>query len=193
MAMTIYQIFHTLQAPKIAATPNHDKFAEEVLLNLPRLEREAPVPPFQLGDPNLVSQGFFHVSNSVLVFTKKIFMGPMGYALGMAGNVHETKLNDTGEEIFFLNVTASYNCLDRSKTVFYTPGRGEEVGVDHGKGVKKPAFFPNLIGDSWIFKLPQKNHAIFVASDGSGEDEDFYTLYKETGMQELRFDVVWEE
>jgi hypothetical protein len=190
--MNIYRLFHTTQAPRIAATPNHDKFASEILGNLTNLPIEAAMPPFQLEDPALVSQGFFHLSNSVLVFTKPIYLGLMGSVLNRAGDVHPSKLNDTGEEIFLLNVLASYNCVDRSRSVFYTP-TGEELATDHGMGIKKPAFFPNLIGDSWIFKIPQMQSVVFVASDGSGGADDFYSLYNESGMQELRFDLVWTE
>jgi hypothetical protein len=158
--------------------------------NLKELPRDAPIPRFQLGDPEHKTQGFFNVSNSVLVFNKSTLLGPLGSALERSGNIHTSRLNDTGEEIFLLNTTAVYNCLDTSQTAFRTP-TGQEVGVDRGMGIEAPAFFPDLIGDSWIFRVPQMRSTILVASDGRGGADDFYTSYMESGMQELRFESIW--
>jgi hypothetical protein len=193
MALKIYRLTHTLQAPQIAAVPNPERFCSEVLGNLQGLERDAPIPRFQMLNSDLKSQGFFNISDKVLVFTREVYLGSMGSPLDFAGNVHPTKFTDTGEEVFLLNVTACYDCVDRSQTVFYAPNGQEETGVDHGMGIKSLAFFPKLIGDSRIFRIPQIRDAIFVASDGRGDDDDFYTLYIESGMNELEFIQVWAE
>lgn len=187
--MKIFELGYTPFAPIILATPSHDQFCGEVIGNIKTFPETGIIPPMQLRDPEQKAQGFFSLSDSLIAFNQDAFNGPLGYSLGMAGNIHKTVLNDTGEALYVLNVTAIYNCLDRSKTVFYKR-RGEELGVDHKLGIKSPAFFSDLIGDSWIFKIPQRMHAIYIASDGRGLTEDFYTLYQQSGMQELKFKQV---
>jgi hypothetical protein len=190
MAMNVYQVYHTEEAPRIYATPNHDQFAANVLLDLTRLAEDAKIPAFQKANPELSCKGFFHLSNSVLVFTKATYASRVGPSLDLAGRVYVSKITDTAEQVYFLNVTAFYNCLDRAQTVFYSPS-GEETGVDHQMGIKSPAFFTNLIGDSLIFKIPQMPSVIFAASDGTGTENDFYTLYRESALEGLRFKLVW--
>ncbi len=189
--MKIFRLTHTLEAPPIASTPDPDLFTREILRDLSKLPRDASVGSFQMGDPGLQADGFYRLSNSVLVYTKEVYLSPLGYSLDYSGNVHPSKINSLNEEIFFLNVTAFYNCLDVNKTVFLK-SRGEEMGVDHGCGIKAPAFFPKLIGDSKIFHVPQLRNTILVASDGSGREEDFYTLYKQSGYRGLEFIEVWD-
>lgn len=190
MAMKIFRISHTSDAPPIYPVPDPDKFAAEVLGHLSELEESASIPGFQMADPAMSGSGFFNLSNRALVFSKEVYLGEMGRSLGFSGNVHPTSLVDTGEQLFFLNVTAMYNCLDIAKTTFFK-SRGEEIGVDHGMGIKEPAFFPKLIGDSLIFRIPQMKSAIFVASDGSGFEEDFYSIYQSSGALGLAFKEVW--
>lgn len=188
--MRIFRVSHTSDAPPVHPVPDPDAFATEVLGRLSELEESTSIPSFQMADPAMSGSGFFNLSNKVLVFSKDVYLGEMGRSLGFSGNVHPTTLTDTGEELFFLNVTAVYNCLDISKTTFFKR-RGEEVGVDHGMGIKEPAFLPKLIGDSFIFRLPQMKSAIFVASNGSGYEEDFYTIYQSAGASGLAFKEVW--
>ncbi len=149
------------------------------------------MPSFQLADPARQSKGFYRVGNGVLAFTKDVYLGPLGESLSFAGHVHETTLNDTGEEIFLLNVTAVYNCIDQANTIFNGP-QGQERGADHQMGIKDPAFFPNLIGDSSIFKIPQQvRSTIYVASRGHEDTDDFYYMYQQVGMTGLEFQQVW--
>lgn len=190
MIKKIFLISHTIEAGHVAATPDPDIFFRTVMRDLPALDENAPIPSFQLLDPSKRGDGFFSISNQVLLFDKAIYLSDLGASLGFSGNVHSTILNDTKEEIFFLNVTAIYNCLNLAETVFKSP-HGEEKGVDHGMGIKKLVFFPKLIGDSYIFRIPQRKSAIFVATDGSGTQEDFYTLYQASGIRGLSFDEVW--
>lgn len=190
--MNIFRLTHTLESPPICSTPDPDFFAEKVLMNLDQLKADVVIGDFQLGDPNLNGDGFYRLGNSVLVFSREIYLGPLGYSLNFSGNAHPAKINGTDEDIFFLNVTAVYNCIDIENTIFFKP-RGEEMGVDHGMGVKKPAFFSKLIGDSSIFRVPQMMSTIFVASNGLGYEEDFYTLYRSSGIRGLLFEKVWSD
>ena len=190
--MKVYQITHPVETPIVHPVPDPDKFAAEVLsvLKLPTLDPATEIGPFQKGDINSSSDGFYRLSNSVLLFTQAAYDSEMSRLLDLAGNVHPSVLLDTGEKLYFLNVTAVYNCLDAANTVFYTR-RGEEKGVDHGKGVKTPAFFPKLFGDSKLFRIPQMPLTIFAASDGSGDD--FYQAYRNSGLHGLKFTEVWSD
>lgn len=60
-----------------------------------------------------------------------------------------------------------------------------------GYGMAKFAFFPELIGDSPIFRMPQTKDRLYVATDGSGDANDFYTLYQASGFKGLQFKEVW--
>ena len=190
MIKKIFLVSHTVEAPAVVATPDPDAFFKSIMRDLSILDENAPMPPFQLTDPSKRGDGFFNISNKVLLFDKSIYLGELGRSLGFSGNVHDSILNDTSEEIFLLNVTAVYNCLNLAETVFKS-SNGEEMGVDHGMGIKKLVFFPKLIGDSYIFRIPQRKSAIFVATDGSGTQEDFYTLYQASGIRGLAFEEVW--
>lgn len=190
--MKIFRLKHTFDAPAIFATPNHDDFVGEYLTYGKSLSAATRLPSFQLGVFDAKTDGFYHLSNSVLAFDKQTLLGPMGSALNFAGDLHETKLNDTDETIFILDVSAVYNCIDRANTI-YIKFRGEERGVDHEMGIKVPAFFPNLIGDSTIFKIPQQMYSsIYVASRGREDSDDFYYMYQQSGLKGLEFQQVWD-
>jgi hypothetical protein len=192
MAVTIYKLRHSLRnCPTIFATPSHSQFVRDFLFDTNKITKDALIPPFQKADPSLSAQGFYHLSDSVLVFNRHVYMEEMGRLLDFSGNVFPTKITDSGEEVFFLNVTAKYNCLDYEHTLFHAPNGREEIGVDHKMGIKTPAFLPDLIGDSLIFKLPQMSYAIFVASNDYRTDDDFHQLYAESGMNELVFEQAW--
>lgn len=188
----IFVVTHNVDAPTVAATPDPDAFFRTVMRDLSALDESAQIPPFQLIDPSAKGYGFYNISNKVLLFDRAVFLGPLGPSLEISGNIHPTTLNDTKDELFFLNVTAIYNCLNIAETVYHRRV-GEDVGVDHGLGVKRPAFFPKLIGDSYIFRIPQMKYAVFVASDGSGSDEDFYTLYQSSENRGLIFQELWSD
>jgi hypothetical protein len=191
--MKIYQLMHRAGVGSIIATPRNDHFVSEYLRKFPDLPAEAVVPSFQLADPAKAHADFFRIDNSVLVFTKKILMSPLGQSLAYAGNIHPTTLNDTGEEIFLLNVTAEYNCLDQANTIFHT-AHGDEKGVDHQMGIKTPAFFTTMIGDSSLFRLPQKRRsAIYVASRGHESSDDFYHTFHQLGLTSIEFRQVWDD
>ncbi len=188
----IFEIGYTDKAPPIAATPNNDQFWREIMRDLDTLPADATIPPFQLiRAPFTTAKGFFNLPSKALVFTERVLSSSLGEFLEYSGNIHKTQLNDTGEEIFFLNITACYNCMDRNNTTFNAPN-GEELGVDHEMGIRKPAFFPNLIDESLIFKIPNMSHLILVASDDTGHSQDFYRAYQESGLEELKFNLVWE-
>lgn len=189
--MKIYRVLHTTNAPSIYPVPDPDRFAAEVLRKIPDLDASASIGAFQMADPTQSRSGFFNLSNKVLVFSEDVYLSEMGRALGYSGDVHRPTFADTGDNLCFLNVTATYNCLDFPNTTFYGKRRSEVVGVDHGNGVKTPAFLPKLIGDSWIFRVPQMKSAIFIASDGSGIEEDFCTLYQSSGLSDLDLREVW--
>jgi len=190
MIKKIFLVSHTIEAGYVAVTPDSDAFYKSIMNNLSSLDENAQIPPFQLLDPSKKGDGFYCINNQVLLFDKAIYFGDMGVSLGFSGNVYRTILNDTREEIYFLNVTAKYNCLNLAETIFYKR-HGDEKGVDHGMGVKKPAFFPKLIGDSFIFRIPQMSYGIFVATNGTGYEEDFYTLYQSAGIRGLAFEELW--
>lgn len=190
--MKIFRVTHSAEAPEIYSVPDPDRFAREVLFNLSELSEASDVGRFQLSDPARGGADFYKLAESVLVFSRKVYRSECGQNLDFCGNVHESNLADlSGEEILFLNVKASYNCLDLAHTVFFAAGGREALGVDSGFGIKKPAFFPKLIGDSSIFKIPQMKTAIFVACDGGGED--FYSRYRDAGLRGLSFREVWSD
>ena len=184
--MRIFIVSHNVEAPAVAATPDPEGFFKSFMRDLSALDNKVQIPHFQLLDPLAKRYGFFNISNKVLLFDQATLLGALGRCLEFSGDLYPTILNDTNEELYLLNVTASYNCLNLAETVFYSP-TGEEVGVDHGLGIKQPKFFPKMIGDSYIFRIPQMRSAIFVASDGSGYEEDFYTLYQTSGIRGLSF------
>ncbi len=190
--MKIYKLKHTQGLGSIYAAPNNERFVAEFLRKLPEVPAEFKISSFQLADPTQPSADFYRIDNSVLVFSKKVYMGPLGQSLTYAGNIHETTLNDTGEEVFLLNVTAVYNCLDKDRTGFRS-SHGEEKGVDHRMGVITPAFFSGLIGDSSLFRVPQQlRSTIYVASRGHGSSDDFYFMYQQSGLKGLEFEEVWD-
>jgi len=161
---------------------------------VPEIPENAQMPKFQLAVAEAINQPFYLIDNSVLVFSKDVYLGPLGRILSFAGNVFETTLNDTGEELFFLNVTAMYNCIDHASTVYNAPPPlRQERGVDHQMGIKTPAFFPGLVGDSSLFRIPQhKRSAIYVASRGHEDSDDFYHVYQQLGLKNLEFRQVWD-
>lgn len=157
--------------------------------SLDQLDEDSDIPKFQLTDANAKITGFFNLSNKVLVFTKDVYLGELGYSLGYSGIVCNSVLTDTGEDIFFLHVTAMYNCLNLEETIYYSP-KGEEMGHDYGMGIKFPKFHANLIGDSNIFRIPQMKSSIFVKSDGLDDESDFYTKYKKLSAVGLNFKKI---
>lgn len=190
--MRVFRIVHSPEAPEIYPVPDPDRFAREITFRLSELGEDADIGTFQLADPTRGGADFYKVCESVLVFSKKVYLSDCGQNLDFSGNVHQSKFADgSDEELFFLNVTAAYNCLDIARTVFYAAGGREVVGADSGFGIKEPAFFPKLIGDSSIFKIPQMKTAIFVACDGGGED--FYSRYQDAGLRGLSFREVWSD
>lgn len=194
MAIKIFKLSHTLGNPRVFATPNHESFVDEFLDKIPSIPPDVKIPKFQLADIEKKTQAFYLVSNSILVFSKEVYMGPLGRILSFSGDVFETTLNDTGEELFLLNVTAMYNCIDHASTIYTAPPPlKQERGVDHQMGIKVPAFFPNLIGDSSLFRIPQhKRSAIYVASRGHEDSDDFYYMYQQSGLKGLEFQQVWD-
>lgn len=192
MAIKIFQIRHHFDCPSVIPIPDPDQFASEVLDNLENLSPMAEIPEFQLADPSVVNRGFFKLSNRVLVFSKDTYSHDMGAALDYCGNVHKTKIVDTGEDLFFLNITARYNCIDIKNTMFYSTGRAGELGVDHGLGIKSFAFHPKLIGDSSIFRISHSRGSVFTVHDEDGNKEDFYSCYQNSEAYGLKFDLVWE-
>jgi hypothetical protein len=189
--MKILKITHPLGTPAIHPIPDPDKFAEEIMSprNLRALDRNTKIGAFQKADYHSSSDGFYLLSDFVLVFTRAVYDSEMGRLLDFSGNVHPCTLQDTGESLYFLNVTAVYNCLDVAETTFST-GRSQEKGVDHGLGMTAYAFFPKLIGDSKLFRIPQ-SLSIFAASDGSSDD--FYGAYQNAGLGGLSFTEVWSD
>ena len=103
--------------------------------------------------------------------------------LSFSGNIHPTKLVDTGEDIFFLNVTAIYDCLNVEEST--------ACGSDEYGALEKYVFFPELIGESRIFKIPQLRKGIFVRADGAGDD--FHALYHAAGLKGVDFVEVWSD
>ena len=189
--MKIYKVTHTMDAPGAYAVPDPDRFAREVLFKLSELKEDAEVGPFQLADHSRVGASFYKVSDGVLVFSEQVMHSEMGGMLGFSGNVHPSKLLDSGEEIFFLNVTAVYNCLNVQESYFRGLDVKEQKGVNEGIGITRYAFFPKLIGDSSIFRIPQLTRTIFVEADGSGGD--FHALYHAAGLKGLDFEEVWSD
>jgi len=194
MAMKILKLSHSLSCPGIFATPRNDTFVRDILGIIPLLPKDVRMPKFQLADIETKNQAFYLLSNSVLVFNKEVYLGPLGGILSFAGDVFETTLNDTGEELFLLNVTSMYNCIDHANTIYNAPPPiKQERGVDHQMGIKVPAFFPSLIGDSSLFRIPQhKRSAIYVASRGHEDSDDFYYMYQQSGLKGLEFQQVWD-
>ena len=189
--MKIYKVTHTMEAPGAYPVPDPDRFAREVLSKLRELKEDAEVGPFQLADHSRVGASFYKVSDSVLVFSEQVMHSEMGGMLCFSGNVHPSKLLDSGEEIFFLNVTAVYNCLNVGESYFRGLSGGEQKGVNDGIGIMRYAFFPKLIGDSAIFRIPQLSRTIFVQADGGSDD--FHALYHEAGLKGLDFAEVWSD
>ncbi|WP_395747191.1 hypothetical protein [Prosthecobacter sp.] len=192
--MKIFKMSHTLGWPRVFATPSHELFVEEFLDQIPAVSRDAKVPAFQLADIEKKGLPFYQISPSILCFNKTVYLGPLGRILSFCGDVFETRLNDTGEEIFLLNVTAMYNCIDHANTIYNArPPLRQERGVDHQMGIKVPAFFPGLIGDSSVFRIPQhQQSAIYVASRGHEDSDDFYYMYQQSGLKGLEFRQVWD-
>ncbi|RYD83888.1 MAG: hypothetical protein EOP84_07020 [Verrucomicrobiaceae bacterium] len=188
--MKIFKISHSSDAPGVHAVPDPGKFVKEVLFKLRQVGPDAEIGPFQLAEHDKVRAPFYKVSDSVLLFSEQVLLSPLGSILGFSGNVHFTSLLDSGEPLFFLNVTALYNCLNAPKTLFRGLD-GDQLGVDSQMGVSKYSFFSNLIGDSEVFKIPQVIGAIFFAC--RSEDRCFQTLYGETGFKGLTFEQVWED
>lgn len=190
--MKIYKISHTFRvAPSAFAVPDPDLFAREVLSKLRDLKEDAEVGPFQLADHERAGALFYKVSDHVLLFSEQVLHSEAGVELCASGNVHPTKLLDSGEEIFFLNVTTIYNCLNAQESGFRTLDGKAEVGVDSRMGVVNHVFFPKLIGDSSIFKIPQSSRTLYAVSCGAGDD--FYTRYHEAGLTGLTFEEVWSD
>ncbi len=186
----ILRIFPSAEAPCIVPLPEAAAEMQAIMQNLRTLDRDARIPHFQLVDPtNKLGCGFFNFCNGVLVFNQSVWDSELHTSLGYSGSVHSTILKDTGEEIYFLNVTGMENCLNFADTVYRTPTGGEEKGVNHNLGVIKPAFYPKSIGKN-VFHVCQIPGEIFAASD-EAEGDDFYFEYQQSDFRGLQFEELW--
>lgn len=191
--MEIYRVSTSKTSPQIFPAPDPDAFFSALPSALSgkaveKLECEG----FQFELPRAEPAGFYRLSDRFLVFDRSIYLSEVGRLLGFAGEVIETTVFGLPDPVFFLDVTAQYNCLDVQRTEFFDR-HGSKMGVDTGMGVKTPAFYPKLIGDSSIFRIPQKRASILVATSDVESSDDFYQVFSASGLSGLNFELIWRD
>jgi hypothetical protein len=191
--MQVYHVTTSQSLPQIFPAPDPDGF----FAALPSAPSGEPVTAlecegFQFEVPQSEPAGFYRLSNRFLVFDRAIYMSDIGRLLDYAGNAIETQIFGLPESVFFLDVTAEYNCIDIRKSEFFDR-RGSVVGTDTGMGVKSASFFTKLIGDSSIFRIPQKRSSLFTVSADSESPDDFYHVYHSLELTGLNFDLIWKD
>ncbi|WP_269539369.1 hypothetical protein [Cerasicoccus fimbriatus] len=171
--------------------PCNSKFADEqgsfVFDGTERRDRWGDY-EFYVSTPLSRRGNFFGMISDKFVFDEHVYESDLLDILERAGEVLPAKLADTGENLYFLNVTYCINALDvensyieRSPVFKHTPGM-----------IRRHSFYPSRLGDAVPFKLPQtvRTH-IYCDTGRMSEDDEFYTQYHNLGFTGLEFESLW--
>lgn len=116
----------------------------------------------------------------------------MGGFLAGAGEILPLIEDDSGEELYLLNVTTCYNALDPDDTTFYwlrNPIAGQPAIRGH---ILNYAFHEGRLEEAVPFKIPENPGThIFCDSGRVSPGDEFYSTYIDSGLTGLEFEEVW--
>ena len=180
--MKIYKISHKLKYQQLI--PVEEDFFRKHQFNGKEFGDRWDKPTFYLNDPLLKRGDFFHISPSVLCFTRKVFYSELGSELGKVGEILEINIEREDEPVYILNSLIRYNCLNHSELKYQNPF------TKVFPLITEFSFHPNRIGDSTIFKLPDSPEVPLLCISSS-DRECFHDLYKSSNFSGLEFKEIW--
>ena len=149
-------------------------------------------PTYYVHNPVMERSNFFIINPGVLCFDEATRNRErIDGIFERAGQILPIHL-DTGEQLFILNVTECINAIDPSvvdRSVYWN----EELKRQMPGSIKKYAFHSHRLSGSTIFKIPEEVTACpFTHSGWVAEEDDFYIMYRKSGLTGLQFEKVWE-
>ncbi|MDB5123563.1 MAG: hypothetical protein JWP94_1692 [Mucilaginibacter sp.] len=128
---------------------------------------------------------FYTGVNGALIFDQEVYDSDLSILFEMAGEILPIKL-ENGEILYALNVLECVNMLNQKETTYdiYDSGkRGRILNY---------SFHPDRLSESSIFKIPETSRVeILTYTDVKYPDDEFYTVYKESGFTGLVFEEIW--
>ena len=145
---------------------------------------------FYVRDPSRTNkENFFYLSPGTLVFDHEVYKSDLGEILARSGELLPAKVELPEEDVFILNTTTCYNCLDIKKSKLRKTPDGTVVIQ-----IFEHVFHSDRIGIETLFKIPEtKATTIYTVTGLDNDRDEFYTLYKESGFTGLKFEEVWSE
>ena len=131
-------------------------------------------------------KGNFYVGiNGALVFDQAAYDSELFTAFEMAGEILPINL-ENGDTLYILNVLECINILNAKNTVY-------SIYSDGSKGrILNYSFFENGISESSIFKIPETSRTqILTYADVKNPDDEFFYVYKESGLTGLIFNEIY--
>lgn len=132
---------------------------------------------------------FYYIDPGALVYGDNVYNSPLEEIMERSGEILHASLDDHSDRLHILNVTACFNCFDKSKSKFKTTPDNSVVTQ-----VFKYEFFGDRILDQCLFKIPETRRVdIFALSGRDGPEDEFYAQYTANGFSGLIFEEVWTE
>ncbi len=103
--------------------------------------------------------------------------------LEMAGE--QLPLPYQGKELIICNILQCLNCVDEEHSEWRLR-KGERIRL------LKPAFFPQCMEASTLFKIPQLRENIYCWEKAEDPESEFRACVLENNLKGLRFELVWE-
>ena len=106
-----------------------------------------------------------------------------GMFLEMAGEV--LPLPYKGEQYGVFNCTKCINCLDGEKS--------EWKQLAELRMVRRPAFKPDLMSESTIFKIPEQLSMTYCYEDTKDTESEFKAFVESEGLEGIKFVKIWSD
>jgi hypothetical protein len=110
--------------------------------------------------------------------------------MGMSGEMLPGVVEDTGEQVFILNLLACVNCFDRKRSIYGPVESGALISQ-----IEKHVLFKERMGGHTLFRMAYVDGLYCVAERDDNEftlAEEFYTVYQKMGFTGLVFKEVWD-
>jgi len=188
--MKIYQIKNDYQYWTLLPTTGTAFFADREMFKTRPMREKWTCPSIYVEDPLRTVRGDFMSLGcaGTFLFDQTVRDHGLDAILEEGGEVLPAKLDGHDAPIFFFNALACYNCLDHANCrPVLQPGK---AAVE----VETLAFHPSRIGDSNIFKVPERFwNEIFVLSGRDAPGDEFYAEYHRLNLKGLEFKEVWND
>ncbi len=185
--MKVYRVLFDPRFQILLPTKESMDFVKKIHF---QAEREADWRQYTFYRKNVVgvpSSDFYHIATGALVYGEKVYRSPLEETMERSGEVLPASLDDNTDKLHVLNITACYNCFDKSKSKFETTSDKSVVTQ-----VFKYEFFGDRILSQCLFKIPETRRVDIFALSGRGDaGDEFYSQYISGGFTGLKFEEVW--